>query len=103
MDFHLGPDPVRVRRMLERPFGSVRWKEDSPDRAASEGLPVAAAAGSSTECLCTIIAWHRGPAMPRKRSEEPQNCGSLSGELPGLLESPAHHCTGAGAQIVALL
>src|SRR5271155_5010061 len=24
MDFHLGPDPVRVRRMLERPFGSVR-------------------------------------------------------------------------------
>jgi hypothetical protein len=39
---------VRVRRMLERPFGSVRWKEDSPDRAASEVLPVAAAAGSST-------------------------------------------------------
>src|SRR5438874_4001846 len=24
--FHLGPEPVRVRRMLERPFGSVRWK-----------------------------------------------------------------------------
>jgi MFS family permease len=47
-DFHLGPDPVRVRRMLERPFGSVRWKEDSPDRAASEVLPVATAAGSST-------------------------------------------------------
>jgi MFS family permease len=49
MDFHLGPDPVRVRRMLERPFGSVRWKEDTPDRAAHEVLPVAsAAAGSST-------------------------------------------------------
>jgi predicted MFS family arabinose efflux permease len=49
MDFHLGPDAVRVRRMLERPFGSVRWKEDSPDRAASEVLPVAsAAAGGST-------------------------------------------------------
>jgi predicted MFS family arabinose efflux permease len=47
-DFHLGPDPVRVRRMLERPFGSVRWKEDTPDRAASEVLPVATAAGSST-------------------------------------------------------
>jgi len=47
--FHLGPDPVRVRRMLARPFGSVRWKEDSPDRAASEVLPVVAtAAGSST-------------------------------------------------------
>ena len=49
MDFHLGPDPVRVRRMLERPFGSVRWKEDTPDRAANEVLPVVAtAAGSST-------------------------------------------------------
>ena len=48
IDFHLGPDPMRVRRMLERPFGSVRWKEDTPDRAASEVLPVATAAGSST-------------------------------------------------------
>jgi MFS family permease len=48
MDLHLGPDPVRVRRMLERPFGSVRWKEDTPDRAANEVLPVATAAGSST-------------------------------------------------------
>jgi MFS family permease len=47
--FHLGPEPIRVRRMLERPFGSVRWKEESPDRAASEVLPVVAtAAGSST-------------------------------------------------------
>jgi len=48
IDFHLGPDPIRVRRMLERPFGSVRWKEDTPDVAANEVLPVAAAAGSST-------------------------------------------------------
>jgi MFS family permease len=49
IDFHLGPDPIRVRRMLERPFGSVRWKEDTPDRAANEVLPVVAtAAGSST-------------------------------------------------------
>ncbi len=49
IDFHLGPDPIRVRRMLERPFGSVRWKEDTPDRAAAEVLPVVAtAAGSST-------------------------------------------------------
>ena len=47
--FHFGPDPVRVRRMLERPFGSVRWKEETPDRAANEVLPVAsAAAGSSS-------------------------------------------------------
>jgi len=48
IDFHLGPDPVRVRRMLERPFGSVRWKEETPDRAANEVLPVATAAGGST-------------------------------------------------------
>jgi MFS family permease len=49
IDFHLGPDPIRVRRMLERPFGSVRWKEDTPDRAANEVLPVVAtAAGSNT-------------------------------------------------------
>jgi MFS family permease len=49
IDFHLGPDPVRVRRMLERPFGSVRWKEETPDGAAGEVLPVAsAAAGGST-------------------------------------------------------
>jgi len=24
--------------MLERPFGSVRWKEDTPDRAAKRGV-----------------------------------------------------------------
>ncbi|MFB6464073.1 MFS transporter [Bradyrhizobium tunisiense] len=37
--FHLGPDPVRVRRMLERPFGSMRWKENTPNSAANEVLP----------------------------------------------------------------
>jgi MFS family permease len=47
IDFHIGPEPVRVRRMLERPFGSVRWKEETPDRAANEVL-AATAAGSST-------------------------------------------------------
>ncbi|MCK1731439.1 MFS transporter [Bradyrhizobium sp. 142] len=36
MAFHIGPEPIRIRRMLERPFGSVRWKDDVPDRAASE-------------------------------------------------------------------
>ncbi|UWU83117.1 MFS transporter [Bradyrhizobium yuanmingense] len=36
MAFHIGPEPVRVRRMLERPFGSVRWKEEVPDYAANE-------------------------------------------------------------------
>ena len=30
---HMGPEPVRIRRMLERPFGSVRWKDDTPDVA----------------------------------------------------------------------
>jgi MFS family permease len=29
--FHKGPEPVRIRRMLERPIGSVRWKETTPD------------------------------------------------------------------------
>jgi MFS family permease len=48
MAFHIGIEPVRVRRMLERPFGSVRWKEDTPDAAAAEVLPVATAAGSGT-------------------------------------------------------
>lgn len=48
IDFHLGPEPIRVRRMLERPFGSVRWKEDTPDRAANEVLPVVATAAGST-------------------------------------------------------
>jgi predicted MFS family arabinose efflux permease len=35
-EFHMGPEPVRIRRMLERPFGSVRWKEDTPDRAGKD-------------------------------------------------------------------
>lgn len=35
-EFHLGPGPVRIRRMLERPFGSVRWKDETPDRAAKD-------------------------------------------------------------------
>ena len=32
--FHIGPGPARVRRMLERPFGSVRLKDHAPDGAA---------------------------------------------------------------------
>jgi MFS family permease len=48
MAFHIGDDPVRIRRMLERPFGSVR-KDEAAERAANEVLPViASAAGSST-------------------------------------------------------
>lgn len=38
--FHIGDEPVRIRRMLERPFGSVRWKDDTPDWAADDVLPV---------------------------------------------------------------
>ncbi|MGY2843601.1 hypothetical protein ACVIWU_006522 [Bradyrhizobium sp. USDA 4509] len=38
--FHIGPDPVRVRRMLERPFGSVRSQEDVPARELKEVQPV---------------------------------------------------------------
>lgn len=34
--FHIGPGPIRVRRMLERPFGSVRRNDDGADRAAKE-------------------------------------------------------------------
>ncbi|TFV37347.1 MFS transporter [Bradyrhizobium niftali] len=34
--FHIGPESVRVRRMLERPFGSVRRNDDEPDRAAKD-------------------------------------------------------------------
>lgn len=36
--FHIGSYPVRVRRMLERPFGSVRWKDDTPNRFENEVL-----------------------------------------------------------------
>src|SRR2546430_17395028 len=32
IDFHLGPDPVRVRRMLERPVRSAGWKGDNAER-----------------------------------------------------------------------
>ena len=47
LSFHVGPEPVQVRRMLERPFGSVRWKDNTPDPATAV-LPVAAGAGSTT-------------------------------------------------------
>jgi MFS family permease len=39
---HIGPEPVRIRRMLERPFGSVRWKDDTPDDATADVIPIAA-------------------------------------------------------------
>jgi MFS family permease len=42
--FHIGPEPIRVRRMLERPLGSVRWKDETPDRAS--GLTITPPPGS---------------------------------------------------------
>lgn len=49
-EFHIGPGPARVRRMLERPFGSVRWKDDVLDSGVTEllsGNPSATRYGSS--------------------------------------------------------
>jgi MFS family permease len=39
-DYHQGPAPIRVRRMLERPFGSVRWNEDAIDPGLTGVLPI---------------------------------------------------------------
>nr|WP_047167657.1 MFS transporter [Sphingomonas sp. Y57] len=41
LDFHRDKDPIRVRRKLERPYGSVRWREDVPDRGVIVPLPSA--------------------------------------------------------------
>ena len=40
-EFHIGPEPIRIRRMLERPIGSVRWKDDTPDRSTGDAAPIA--------------------------------------------------------------
>jgi hypothetical protein len=37
--FHEGPEPILIRRMLERPFGSVRWREDVRDTSVSTLAP----------------------------------------------------------------
>jgi MFS family permease len=34
-EFHIGSEPIRIRRMLERPVGSVRWKDETPDRSGA--------------------------------------------------------------------
>ena len=39
---HIDPASVRVRRLLERPFGSVRWRDETPDREGRDVLPVQA-------------------------------------------------------------
>ena len=40
-EFHIGSAPIRVRRMLERPIGSVRWKDETPDRSTTDHAPAA--------------------------------------------------------------
>jgi len=45
---HLGPEPVLIRRMLERPVGSVRWREDTPDPGLAAPLPVTPFPGGGT-------------------------------------------------------
>ena len=40
-EFHMGPEPIRICRMLDRPIGSVRWKEDTPDRSTGDVAPIA--------------------------------------------------------------
>ena len=44
--FHLGPEPIKIHRLLERPLGSVRWKDETPDRAKSDDVSIAASTGS---------------------------------------------------------
>jgi MFS family permease len=44
LSFHLGPGPARIRRMLERPAGSVRWKDALHDRLTTEVAPLAGVA-----------------------------------------------------------
>jgi hypothetical protein len=45
-EFHMGPEPIRIRRMLERPVGSVRWKDETPDRSTIDHTPLAGPGGS---------------------------------------------------------
>ena len=44
--FHLGPEPIKVHRMLERPLGSVRWKDETPDRTKASDVPIETPASS---------------------------------------------------------
>jgi hypothetical protein len=38
--FHAGGNPVTARRFLERPYGSVRWTEESADPGFENVLPI---------------------------------------------------------------
>lgn len=39
VEFHKADAPIRIRRMLERPVGSVRWKDASPDPGRDSSEP----------------------------------------------------------------
>jgi len=43
--FHIGSETPRIRRMLERPTGSVRWHEDVVDPGESVALPILVPSG----------------------------------------------------------
>jgi hypothetical protein len=45
IEFHIGPEPIKVHRMLERPLGSVRWKDETPDRDKASDISIAASTG----------------------------------------------------------
>jgi predicted MFS family arabinose efflux permease len=69
--FHAGPDPVRVRRMLVRPFGSVRGKHDPPGVAAAGGLTAIASAAEARSSRASGIRDERAPGESNcERSED---------------------------------
>ena len=43
-EFHIGEGLPLLRRKLERPFGSVRWAEDTPDTAGDTVIPLSSRA-----------------------------------------------------------
>ncbi len=65
MAFHIGPEPVRIRRMLERPFGSVRWKEETPDQRRQRGVAGRCERGGEHD---VDIPSFRGDAQHRARN-----------------------------------
>src|SRR3546814_11013052 len=48
--FHSGSGPIQIRRMLERPFGSVRWRDAVKDSRVPVVMPVA---GGAAPCAAS--------------------------------------------------
>jgi MFS family permease len=64
--FHIGPGPVRIRRMLERPFGSVRSKDHTTDTApraeTTATITASPAIGTAPAASAVrVIAWPNRP------------------------------------------